>query len=193
MPILPLDWHPRPLIMLLSIFTALFALSPFTTTATTTATSLETPTPPALEFLYTAFVHCTNTLYESQGPRGIRKAIPIVGGNFTGPRVSGTIANLGADWGLVDPQTGLFSADTRYNLKTDDGEYLFLQTSGASVPAGGLHLRVLIETGSAKYYWLNNLVAVGVLQRVSEDEEGFVLRIDVWHVSERMPSAFHGI
>lgn len=37
------------------------------------------PQAPELEFLYTAFVECLPSVYESQGPRGIRKAIPIVG------------------------------------------------------------------------------------------------------------------
>ncbi|EME85261.1 uncharacterized protein MYCFIDRAFT_122611, partial [Pseudocercospora fijiensis CIRAD86] len=141
------------------------------------------PTPPALEFLYTAYADCLNTIYETQGPKGIRQAIPIVGGNFTGPRLQGKILDLGADWGLKDPQTGIFSADTRYNLQTDDGANLFLQTSGPSVPGGGLHLRVVIETGDAKYYWLNNVVAIGVLRPVEMREDGFSLRIDVWHVS----------
>lgn len=168
------------------------------------------PTPPALDYLYTAYVDCLNTLYQSQGPRGIRNAIPIIGGNFTGPRLRGKILDLGADWGVTDPQTGLFSADTRYNLQTDDGANLWLQTSGPSVPAGmhvqnshlwfiwtgtdcefhspgGLHLRVVIETGDEKYYWLNNVVAVAVLGLAAAWNDtrgaGFTLKIDVWHVS----------
>lgn len=48
-----------------------------------------TPSPPALSFLYTAYAQCAGNLMETDGPCGIRKAIPIVGGNFTGPRLSG--------------------------------------------------------------------------------------------------------
>ncbi|EME47797.1 hypothetical protein DOTSEDRAFT_21542 [Dothistroma septosporum NZE10] len=140
------------------------------------------PHPPGLVYLYTAYVVCLESLYQTQGPRGIRKAIPIVGGNFTGPRLSGKILDLGADWGVTDVQTGLFSADTRYNLQTDDGAYLWLQTSGPSIPAGGLHLRVNIETGDKRYYWLNNVVAVGVLGRVAGNDTAFTLKIDVWHM-----------
>ena len=47
------------------------------------------PTAPALDYLYTAYVTCTPALYRSAGPRGVRTAIPIVGGNFTGPKMSG--------------------------------------------------------------------------------------------------------
>lgn len=96
--------------------------------------------------------------------------------------------NLGADWGLTDPQTGIFSADTRYNFRTHDGANILLQTSGPAQPEGGLQLRVLFETGDKDYYWLNNVVAVGLLSSVEDKSErkpgdSFFLRIDVWHVS----------
>jgi hypothetical protein len=47
---------------------------------------------------------------------------------------------------------------------------------------------VLFETGDKDYYWLNNVVAVGMLSSVEDksarkDGESFLLRIDVWHVS----------
>jgi hypothetical protein len=96
--------------------------------------------------------------------------------------------NLGADWGVTDPQTGIFSADTRYNFRTHDGANILLQTSGPAQPEGGLQLRVLFETGDKDYYWLNNVVAVGKLSSVEEkstrkEGDSFFLRIDVWHVS----------
>jgi hypothetical protein len=81
-------------------------------------------------------------------------------------------------------QTGIFSADTRYNFRTHDGANILLQTSGPAQPSGGLQLRVVFETGDKDYYWLNNVVAVGLLSNVEGgSEDTFVLRIDVWHVS----------
>lgn len=118
------------------------------------------PAAPGITFLYTSYVDCLNAIYETQGPRGIRTTIPIVGGNFTGPRLSGKILDVGADWGVTDVQTGIFSADTRYNLQTYDGANLFLQTTGPSQPNGDLHLRVVIETGNKDYYWLNNVIGM---------------------------------
>ncbi|PYH44759.1 DUF3237 domain-containing protein, partial [Aspergillus saccharolyticus JOP 1030-1] len=157
------------------LITAL-SLSPLVTAKTT-------PKPPALDFLYTVFVECTNTLMLSTGPHGIRKAIPIVGGNFTGPRLSGKILDVGADWGLVDPATGIFSADTRYNLRTDDGADIFIQTSGPQSPSGQLHLRLVFETGSREYYWLNNVLGVGVLTHVADINSTSILRIDAWNMA----------
>ncbi|GLB22659.1 hypothetical protein AtubIFM61612_003235 [Aspergillus tubingensis] len=93
------------------------------------------------------------------------------------------ILDVGADWGLVDPQTGIFSADTRYNFRTDDGENIFLQTSGPKSPSGQLHLRLVFETGSRKYYWLNNVVAIGILTNVAETANTSLLRIDAWNMA----------
>lgn len=105
------------IMLLLPTITALLSLFPQSILSSSSQhpNDLTAPTPPGLEYLYTAFVDCTQSLYETQGPAGIRKAIPIVGGNFTGPRgLEGRILDLGADWGSTDPQTGIFTADTRY-------------------------------------------------------------------------------
>lgn len=130
-----------------------------------TAVAFTPPSTPHLSYLYTAFVYCSPSIYETQGPNGIQKAIPIIGGNFTGPRLHGKILNLGADWGVTDPQTGLFSADTRYNLQTHDGANLFLQTSGPKQENGDLHLRIDITTGDKRYYWLNNIVGESFIRK----------------------------
>lgn len=55
----------------------------------------KTPLPPKLSFLYTAYVECEPNLMSTiAGPHGIRESIPIVGGNFSGPHLSGTRASL---------------------------------------------------------------------------------------------------
>lgn len=75
---------------------------------------------------------------------------------------TGKVLDLGADWGLID-KDGTFSADTRYHLQTDDGAHIFIRTAGPAQADGKIHLSIKFETGSEKYYWLNNIVAVGVL------------------------------
>ncbi|KAH8422382.1 DUF3237 domain-containing protein [Aspergillus melleus] len=164
----------------LQVVLALCLLQP-TLIAPVAAVSSTQPSAPGLSFLYTAYVECKGNLMEEHGPHGVRKAIPIVGGNFTGPRLSGEIRDLGADWGTIDPKTNVFSADTRYNLKTHDGADIFIQTSGPMSPSGQLHLRLIFETGSEEYYWLNNIVAIGILTPVERSDDGSVLRIDAWN------------
>jgi hypothetical protein len=128
--------------------------------ALVSATNSTNPPAPALTFLYTSFVDIADPIDMGVGPLGDRLAIPITGGNFTGPLLSGTIRNLGADWALIDPKTGIFSPDTRYQFLTSDGANIFVRSTGSQVPATGeIHLRLLFETGSAKYYWLNNIIS----------------------------------
>jgi hypothetical protein len=95
----------------------------------------------------------------------------------------GKILNLGADWSWRDNKTGLSHADTRYQLQTDDGANIYIQTEGPTQSDGTIHLRETFETGSDKYYWLNNIVAIGVLRLGSD---GVI--IDAWQAS--FPSSF---
>lgn len=134
-----------------------FALT-FISSLATASTNQTVPAAPSFEHLFTLLVDCTPRIFTTQTPKGLRTAIPIVGGNFTGPRLSGEILNLGADWGLTDPQTGIFSPDTRYQLQTNDGANIYIQTSGSLQPDATVHLRLIFETGDKKYYWLNNVI-----------------------------------
>ncbi|KAK0724996.1 hypothetical protein B0H67DRAFT_507578, partial [Lasiosphaeris hirsuta] len=131
---------------------------------------------PGLTHLYS--LNCTlgTPLQVGPGPHGTRVVLPITGGTFAGPRLSGKVLNLGADWGLVDTN-GTFSADTRYGLQTTDGAHIFIRTGGPAQADGQLHLRLEFETGSAAYWWLNNIVAVGILTSGA----GFV-SIDAWQL-----------
>ncbi|GAA5838711.1 hypothetical protein JCM9279_003836 [Rhodotorula babjevae] len=145
------------------------------------------PAAPGFKWLYTAMVLCpANVMPNVTSPQGVRKAIPIVGGNVT--MADGSewkIRDLGADWGTVDPRTGIFTADTRYNAYNSKGDDLFFQTSGPGQAAGGLHLRAKIETGSEEYYWLNHVVAVGILNNLGADAKNVsTLRIDVFNFDD---------
>lgn len=159
-----------------SLLWACLTLLPWLALAQNSSTTTP-PSPPGLTYLYT--LNCTlgDPYQIGWGPRGDRVAIPITGGSFHGPRLSGTVSNLGADWGTTDNRTGVFSADTRYNLVTDDGANIFIQTSGPAQPDGHLHLREVFETGDPDYYWLNNIVAVGILT----SGDGWV-SIDSWQL-----------
>jgi hypothetical protein len=74
-------------------FSRLLSLASLAALGTSQNTSLPDypePVAPGLTFLYTSLVECQNGLYTGPpGPRGIRTAIPILGGNVTGPRIKG--------------------------------------------------------------------------------------------------------
>lgn len=91
---------------------------------------------------------------------------------------------MGADWGTVDNATGIFTADTRYNLVTHDGANIYIKTSGPAQRDGRVHLRLEFETGHASYYWMNNIVAVGILSSTNNNggESGGWISTDAWQL-----------
>jgi hypothetical protein len=87
--------------------------------------------------------------------------------------------NIGADWLLVDAR-GIARPDTRYNLQTDDGTYIYVQTEGPTQQDGRILLRAKFETNTnGTYSWLNEVVAVGVLT-VNGTEQ---VLINMWQVN----------
>ncbi|KAK3951095.1 hypothetical protein QBC32DRAFT_215796 [Pseudoneurospora amorphoporcata] len=143
------------------------------------AAPVAVPAPPGLSFLYS--LNCTlgTIIPVGTGPRENRIVIPIIGGIFQGPKLKGKILNLGADWALSSTSgaESTTNVDTRYQLVTDDGANIFIQTNGPAKKDGKVHLRITFETGSTKYFWLNSVVAVGILTT----GDGWV-GIDVWEV-----------
>jgi hypothetical protein len=90
--------------------------------------------------------------------------------------LTGTVDNLGADW-IWNDAKGKAHPDTRYGLTTDDGAHIFIQTFGSSQDNGLIYLHGIFETGSEKYWWLNDVVAVGVLKAGTG-----TVTIDMWTI-----------
>ncbi|SPO06224.1 uncharacterized protein DNG_08913 [Cephalotrichum gorgonifer] len=141
---------------------------------------------PGLEFLYTVNATLGERWSYGDFGQGTRVAIPIVGGTFEGPKLRGTVLNLGADWGITDT-TGVFSPDTRYSLRTHDGADIYIQTSGPTQADGRTLLRAIYQTGHPDYLWLNYAVVNGVLQRPTGDSAGKYVVIDMWQFT--LPTA----
>jgi hypothetical protein len=63
--------------------------------------------------------------------QGHRRIVPLTGGTFTGPVISGKLVpGASADWQTVLPD-GTALADLRYTLLTDTGHLLYVQARGA--------------------------------------------------------------
>lgn len=112
------------------------------------------------------------------GRAGARRIIPIVGGTVTGPRLSGRILNVGADWQTIFAD-GLAELDTRYAMETVDGatieilnygyrhgpkEVLEAVARGEAVDPASYYMRThaRLETGDERYAWVNRTLFVGV-------------------------------
>jgi len=118
------------------------------------------------------------------GRAGHRRIIPIIGGTVSGPRLSGKIMNLGADWQTIF-QNGLAELDTRYAMETDDGavieiinygfrhgpkEVLDAVARGEDVDPASYYMRThaRLETGDPRYEWVNKTLFVGVGARMQQ-------------------------
>ena len=73
---------------------------------------------------------------------GRRRIVPIRGGTFEGPQLRGEVLDGGADWQIVGDE-GLTQLDTRYTLKTDRGELIYIQNAGLRHAPPELSARLL--------------------------------------------------
>jgi len=75
----------------MKLFKALSILGVCLLASSVNSTSLVQDEPPApgLVFLYTLYADCAQGIQVGNAPKGARTIFPILGGNFTGPRLSG--------------------------------------------------------------------------------------------------------
>ncbi|KAI2488045.1 DUF3237 domain containing protein [Pyrenophora tritici-repentis] len=159
------------------LFNTLAAL----TALSTLTMARQTPSPPIMTLIYSMEAKLGERFSLGPVPTGEERiVIPIVGGTFEGPRLSGKVLPLGADWRLTDVR-GAIRPDARYNIQTDDGTFITVMTEGLPPgPDGRTMLRGVFETstnGTAE--WLNEVAAVGVLTRNGTAS----VMIDMWQVT----------
>jgi hypothetical protein len=116
-------------------------------------------------------------------PAGERRIIAVSGGSFTGHRLRGEILpHAGSDL-LLTRSDGSYQQDVRLALRTDDGALILMtyrgvrhssqevaarMAAGEVVDSSEYYLRIapFFETAAASYAWLNNIVAIGVGERL---------------------------
>jgi len=138
---------------------------------------MDLPTP-SLEHVCDLLVSLDPIREMGAGRGGQRRIIPIIGGEVSGPQLSGRILNLGADWQTIFAD-GLAELDTRYAMETDDGavieiinygfrhgpqEVLDAVARGEDVDPSSYYMRThaRLETGDPRYDWVNKTLFVGV-------------------------------
>jgi hypothetical protein len=109
---------------------------------------------------------------------GIRRIIPILGGEVRGQGIKGTIFPVGADFQTIR-SNGLTELEAKYGFEMDDGAIVYIENIGIrfgpkelldSIAKGEIVDPALIyfrsaprfETGSEKYRWLMENLFVGV-------------------------------
>jgi hypothetical protein len=109
---------------------------------------------------------------------GIRRIIPILGGEVTGDGIHGAIYPVGADFQTIRPD-GLTELEAKYAFAMDDGAVIYIENIGVrfgpkdaldriargeAVDPALIYFRSVpkFETGSAEYRWLMQHLFVGV-------------------------------
>ena len=87
------------------------------------------PEAPALEFVFEARVIVAPPLVLGEVAGGIRRIVPILGGEVHGPRLRAKVLPGGADWQTAHPD-GLLELTARYTLEAADGALISVVNQG---------------------------------------------------------------
>lgn len=93
-----------------------------------------------------------------------RRPLPVRGGSFRGPALTGTVVGGGA-WRVARPD-GREEINLQATLRTGDGQSISIRSRGIvdwqEVGLNNTRATPILETASPRYAWLNHLVAVAV-------------------------------
>lgn len=109
-------------------------------------------------------------------PEGIKANLYITGGEVTGPKVTGVLRPVGADW-LTIRSDGVASLDVRTTIETNDGALIYLTYTGvADLGEDGyqqfvqgtaatrfpIHAVAKMITSHPDYLWVNRLQCINI-------------------------------
>jgi hypothetical protein len=112
---------------------------------------------------------------------GVRRIIPIIGGEVRGEKVNGEVLPFGADFQIIRPNE-LIELEAKYAFETDDGAVVYIENKGIRfgplellqklkrgepVDPKLIYFRTVakFETGAEKYRWLMEHIFVGSAAR----------------------------
>ncbi len=136
----------------------------------------EAETPPKLEFIFAAHVTVDPPLVLGDVGKGGRRIVPITGGDFSGPQISGEVVPGGADWQVLR-HDGVAELEARYTLRTDDGALIYVRNhalrhgppeviaalaAGRPVDSSSYYFRgaTFFEASAVRYAWLTKNIVV---------------------------------
>lgn len=134
--------------------------------------------PPSLEYFADLQVEVGVPQVLSQGPRGMRRLVPITSGSARGTGWTARVIPGGTDFQLIVSDT-LSELDARYGLETDAGDLIYVQNHavraappeamakllrGEPVDPGQIYFRCnpRFETSSPSLRWIGERMFVGV-------------------------------
>ena len=135
-----------------------------------------------LEYAFTARAALDPPVVIGQGPDGLRRFVPITGGTFAGPLMSGKVVPGSGDWQVVRADGSLL-AEAKYTLEMPDGvriavtnrgiryaspEIMAKLNQGERVPPGAYYFRtaaIFEAPMDSPHAWVNRTVFVATAER----------------------------
>jgi len=114
------------------------------------------------EFVFEVRAELSPAEVLGQSSDGVRQAIPITGGDFTGPGINGVVVSGGADYQTRRPD-GVTEVEAIYMIRTDDGVLINVRNDGIIVPGDNgappyIRTTPRFNAPVGKYDWLNKHV-----------------------------------
>ena len=138
---------------------------------------------PALQtkYAFTITAHIGGVTSAGDIGHGVRRIIPITGGEVRGKNVNGKVCAFGADFQIIRPNE-LIELEAKYAFETDDGAVIYVENEGIRfgpvellqklkrgepVDPEQIYCRTVpkFETGAAKYRWLMENLFIGSAAR----------------------------
>ena len=132
-------------------------------------------------YVFTITARIGEVVSAGETGHGVRRIIPILGGEVRGEKVNGKVCAFGADFQIIRPNE-LIELEAKYAFETDDGAVVYVENKGIRfgpvellerlkrgepVDPKLIYFRTVprFETGSEKYRWLMENLFVGSAAR----------------------------
>src|SRR3954447_4973865 len=135
-------------------------------------------------YVFTITTHIGAVTSAGDVGHGVRRIIPITGGEVRGADINGKVCAFGADFQVIRPNE-LIELEAKYAFETDDGAIVYVENRG--IRFGPLELLQRLkrdepvdpkliyfrttpkfETGAEKYRWLMEYLFIGSAARHSD-------------------------
>jgi hypothetical protein len=135
----------------------------------------------ATRYVFTITAHIGAVTSAGDVGFGVRRIIPVTGGDVRGENLNGKVCPFGADFQIIRPNE-LIELEAKYAIETDDGAVIYVENKGLRFGPIELLLRLKrgepvdprliyfrtvpkFETGAEKYRWLMESLFIGSAAR----------------------------
>src|SRR6267154_1768873 len=144
-------------------------------------------------YVFTLTAHIGEVTTAGETGTGVRRIIPIIGGDVKGEGINGKVCAFGADFQIIRPNE-LIELEAKYAFETDDGAVIYVENKGLRfgpvdllqklkrgepVDPKLIYFRTVpkFETGHEKYRWLMENLFIGSVARHADRVGVYVLHV----------------